>query len=212
MRCRIPSAVVLLTTLAVVGACAGEPARPPAVVAPATPSAAVAPATPSVGASAVGPAPSTTMTGPAVPPADATTPSGAPSIRARTTEPSASVDTGGTTRWRPPDPPPVQLPPRPPGAPGAREVVAAFRAAGLKATNLRDRSVDCGPDGLGLGCSELVVTDQVAVYVFPDEISAAELADRWGRAAYRSRTVILNYPQAPPPNHSHYEKALTTLP
>ncbi|MBX7268384.1 hypothetical protein KIF24_21780 [Micromonospora sp. Llam7] len=105
------------------------------------------------------------------------------------------------------------LPPRQDGAPTAREVVAAFRAAGLKAANPRDRSAECGPDGLGLGCSELVVTDHLAVYVFPDQSSAGDLADVWAGAAYRRGTVVLNYLEAstPPTDRSRYERALDAL-
>ncbi|WP_158566530.1 hypothetical protein, partial [Micromonospora craterilacus] len=123
-------------------------------------------------------------------------------------------DADGTApRRRPADPPPVVLPPRQADAPSARQVVAAFRAAGLKATNPRDRSVECGPDGLGLGCSELVVTDGVAVYVFPDESSAGDIAEVWNESAYRSGTVVLNYLDAPTPraDRPRYEKVLAGL-
>ncbi|TCB96245.1 hypothetical protein E0H26_16680 [Micromonospora zingiberis] len=196
MNHRILPAVLLLT--AALAACGGDPERSP-VADPTAPSAA-----------SVVPQPPHGPEGPAAPtPVEPSTaapvePSGAAPAR-----PSAE----GSPQRLPPSPPPVELPPRQAGAPSAREVVAAFRAAGLKATNSRDRSVDCGPDGLGLGCSELVVTDGVAVYVFPDESSAGDLAERWTGAAYRSGTVVLNYLEAPTPkaDRPRYEKVLAGL-
>ncbi|CCH16689.1 hypothetical protein MILUP08_41605 [Micromonospora lupini str. Lupac 08] len=105
------------------------------------------------------------------------------------------------------------LPPRPPGAPGARQVVDAFRVAGLRVTHPKDRSVDCGPDGLGLGCSEIVATDGVTVYVFPDETSAGDIAETWGGQSYRRGAVVLNYLEAKTPaaDRPRYEKALNSL-
>ncbi|SBV27248.1 hypothetical protein GA0070620_2755 [Micromonospora krabiensis] len=92
-------------------------------------------------------------------------------------------------------------------------MVDAFRAAGLKVGNPRDRSVDCGPDGLGLGCSELIATDGVTVYVFPDPTSAGEIAEIWAGQSYRRGAVVLNYLEArtPATDRSRYEKVLTTL-
>ncbi|MGS2614597.1 hypothetical protein ACVCAH_08720 [Micromonospora sp. LZ34] len=119
----------------------------------------------------------------------------------------------GSTERRPASPSPVVLPARPAGAPGARQVVAAFQAAGLKAANPRDRSVDCGPDGLGLGCSEIVGTDGVTVYVFPDETSAGDIAETWGGQSFRRGAVVLNYLEAKTPaaDRARYERVLTTL-
>lgn len=172
--------------------------------------------TPSVVVPPVEPSPTSdpdaVPTGDASPAAPATSSPAAPgNATARPT--TAGPEAGGTTERRPPSPPPVVLPPRQAGAPTGREVVAAFRAAGLKAANARDRSIDCGPDGLGLGCSEIVTTDQVTVYVFPDESSADDLAERWSGAAYRSGTVVLNYLEAktPPAERPRYEKVLDTL-
>ncbi|WP_433391592.1 hypothetical protein [Micromonospora sp. KLBMP9576] len=120
---------------------------------------------------------------------------------------------GGPTQRRPASPPPVKLPARPTGTPGARQVVDAFKAAGLKVPNVRDRSTDCGPDGLGLGCSELVATDAVTVYVFPDETSAGDIAETWGGQSFRRGTVVLNYLEAKTPaaDRARYEKVLTSL-
>ncbi|MBQ1073717.1 hypothetical protein KBX06_11180 [Micromonospora sp. C31] len=125
----------------------------------------------------------------------------------------AGPSAGGPTERRPASPPTVKLPVRPTGTPGARQVVDAFKAAGLKVPNPRDRSVDCGPDGLGLGCSELVATDAVTVYVFPDETSASDIAETWGGQSFRRGTVVLNYLEAKTPaaDRARYEKVLTSL-
>ncbi|GIJ07264.1 hypothetical protein ACFFMR_12380 [Micromonospora andamanensis] len=198
----LPAVALIMITVAVTACGAEEPDRSPAA-AP-TPTVAVPSADP---ASPTGPAAVPAPTGEASPAAPAAPSNAAPRPSA------AGPGAGGTTERRPPSPPPVELPPRQAGAPTGREVVAAFRAAGLKAANVRDRSVDCGPDGLGLGCSELVVTDNVAVYVFPDESSAGDLAELWSGAAYRSGTVVLNYLEAPTPrtDRPRYEKVLDTL-
>lgn len=144
--------------------------------------------------------------GPTGAPGTATTP--APPTGAGPAGPSA----GGTER-RPATTPPVELPVRPTGTPGARQVVDAFRAAGLKVPNPRDRSVDCGPDGLGLGCSELIATDAVTVYVFPDESSASDVAETWGGQSFRRGAVVLNYLEArtPAAERARYERVLTGL-
>ncbi|MFI7022443.1 hypothetical protein [Micromonospora sp. NPDC049900] len=149
----------------------------------------------------------------APPPASAPATAPAPSQTPSSAPPAAEPTVTGSTERRPPSPPPVKLPPRKTGEPSAREVVAAFRAAGLKAGKSKDRSVDCGPDGLGLGCSEIVVTDGVAVYVFPDEVSASDMAEVWAGASFRSGTVVLNYLEARTPRADRpgYEKALTDL-
>lgn len=150
---------------------------------------------------------------------DAPTPSAVPSSPAGVAPPPAprsvapSVAPQGPAPRRPASPPPVVLPQRPAGAPGATQVVAAFRAAGLKVPHPKDRSVDCGPDGLGLGCSEIVATDAVTVYVFPDETSASDLAETWGGQSYRRGAVVLNYLEAKTPaaDRPRYEKVLNNL-
>ncbi|MGW4499587.1 hypothetical protein ACWENR_13385 [Micromonospora sp. NPDC004336] len=155
---------------------------------------------------------------PAAPSAPAGVPSGGPGAPATATTPAAPT-TGpggpgtGATERRPASPPPVELPVRPAGTPGARQVVDAFRAAGLKVPNPRDRSVDCGPDGLGLGCSELIATDAVTVYVFPDPSSAGDVAETWGGQSYRHGAVVLNYLEArtPAADRARYEKVLAGL-
>ncbi|MDG4792416.1 hypothetical protein [Micromonospora sp. WMMD1082] len=225
MSHRILPAVVLLAVTAALTACGGDRDGPPAAASAPPGSASTADPTstiaPDAGTLPTGPdAPpvgegSLSAPGAPTPPAGAASPAvpGAPVVPPGAGAPPTDPNADGTTQRRPPSPPPVVLPPRQAGAPTAREVIAAFRAAGLKAANARDRSVECGPDGLGLGCSELVVTDNVAVYVFPDESSADDMADRWSGAAFRSGTVVLNYLEAstPPAHRPRYEKALTTL-
>ncbi|WP_157563123.1 hypothetical protein [Micromonospora chokoriensis] len=126
---------------------------------------------------------------------------------------SPSTATQGPTQRRPASPPPVVLPKRPAGAPGAKQVVDAFRAAGLKVPSPKDRSVECGPDGLGLGCSELMATGAVTVYVFPDETSASDIAGTWGGQSYQRGAVVLNYLEAKTPaaDRPRYEKVLNEL-
>ncbi|MEU4568560.1 hypothetical protein [Micromonospora sp. NPDC023956] len=136
----------------------------------------------------------------------ATPAEGTPSATAPSAAPNAGATPSGPPRSGRPTPPPVApgepgrsstppfvMPTRSAGAPGARQVVDAFRAAKLPVSGVRDRSVDCGPDGAGLGCAELLVTDAVSVYVFPDEANAVNRADMWGADAYRKGTVVLGY-------------------
>ncbi|MGI5522766.1 hypothetical protein ACQEUX_17810 [Micromonospora sp. CA-259024] len=139
-------------------------------------------------------------------------PSGGPSSAGGAASPPAPAAQGPTER-RLASPPPVVLPQRPAGAPGAKQVVDAFKAAGLKVPHPKERSVDCGPDGLGLGCSELISTDAVTVYVFPDETSASDIAETWSGQSYRRGAVVLNYLEAKTPtgDRARYEKVLNGL-
>ncbi|SCL48600.1 hypothetical protein [Micromonospora peucetia] len=193
----LPAVAVLVIAAALTAACGDDAEDPPRAAPPA--------------ASASTPA-DVPSSGPTGAPGGAATPAAPPSgspTRAGPVGPS----TGGPTERRPAAPPPVKLPVRPTGTPGARQVVDAFKAAGLKVPNPRDRSVECGPDGLGLGCSELVATDAVTVYVFPDETSAGDIAETWGGQSFRRGTVVLNYLEAKTPaaDRARYEKVLTGL-
>ncbi|WP_428961388.1 hypothetical protein [Micromonospora fluostatini] len=206
----VPAVAVLGALLATTVACADDsrdrPEAGPTPPAPSAPSA-PAPSGPPVG----------TVPAPTAPPATGVptggAPAPAPTGTAPTTAPAAPPEPERSTERRPSTLPPVQLPPRPSTAPGAREVVAAFRAAGLRVPNPRDRSVDCGPDGDGLGCSELIATDAVTVYVFPDETSAGDMADVWSGASYRRGSVVLNYLEArtPAADRPKYERVLAGL-
>ncbi|MFF5171097.1 hypothetical protein ACFY3U_00495 [Micromonospora sp. NPDC000089] len=108
-----------------------------------------------------------------------------PAATAKGGRPAAATESPST--------PPYVLPTKASGAPAAAKVVDAFAAGGLKAANRRDRSADCGPNGLGVGCAQLLITDAVAVYVFPDEALATNQTDIWGKEAYRKGAVVLNY-------------------
>ncbi|MGC5029640.1 hypothetical protein [Micromonospora sp. DT229] len=203
-RMILPAVVLLTATVALTG-CGGDPDRP-STAAPA-PSTSLPAATPAVPApSSAGPTTSAAAPEPATTPSAAVPP-------APPAPKEAKPGPESTSPRLPLSPPPVELPPRQPGAPSAREVVAAFRKAGLKVANSRNRSVECGPDGLGLGCSELIVTDNIAVYVFPDESSAIDIAEVWSGASHRRGTIVLNYLQGPTPNgdRPRYEKALADL-
>ncbi|MGR6317957.1 hypothetical protein Q2K19_03080 [Micromonospora soli] len=117
----------------------------------------------------------------------------ATSAAAPTAAPNAD---DGRPKGRPtesPSTPPFTMPTKAAGAPSARKVVDAFKAAGLKVPNVRDRSTECGPDGGGIGCAQLLATDAVSVYVFPDEATATNQTAVWGTDAYRKGAVVLNY-------------------
>ncbi|MGQ5260125.1 hypothetical protein ACTWLT_05155 [Micromonospora sp. ZYX-F-536] len=191
----LPAVGVLLVAVALTAGCGGDDAdRPDASSAS------------SLSATAASGLPTPPMPSPAAPSAGGVAPSSAPPA------PPPPAPQGSTER-RQVSPPPVVLPRRPAGAPGARQVVDAFVAAGLKATHPKDRSIDCGPDGLGLGCSELIATDAVTVYVFPDETSAADIAQTWSGQSYQHGAVVLNYLEArtPAADRPRYEKVLANL-
>lgn len=198
----LPAVGILLVAVALTAGCGSDDDSPRAAP-PASPVATLA-----ASDLASAPTPSVVPSGSA----DAAGPSGRP---AQPTPPPAvpPAPPQGPVERRPASPPPVVLPPRPAGAPGARQVVDAFKAAGLRVTHPKDRSVDCGPDGLGLGCSEIVATDGVTVYVFPDETSAGDIAETWGGQSYRRGAVVLNYLEAKTPaaDRLRYEKILNNL-
>ncbi|MFI6780914.1 hypothetical protein [Micromonospora sp. NPDC050276] len=190
----LPAIGILLVAVALGAGCGSDDAGRPEVAASASSESTAPPPPASASVDGTTPPPP-----PASPSVDGTTP------------PPPAVQ--GTTERRPASPPPVVLPKRPASAPSAKQVVDAFRAAGLKVSHPTDRSVDCGPDGLGLGCSELIATDGVTVYVFPDEISASDIAETWGGQSYQRGAVVLNYLKAKTPaaDRSRYEKVLNGL-
>lgn len=193
----LPAVGILLVAVAVTAGCGGDDADPSSAAPTASSSSAPA-------ATALPSAPTPSAVPPTV--SGAATPAAPPAA-------PPSVAPEGPTQRRPASPPPVVLPQRPTGAPGATQVIIAFKAAGLKVSHPKDRSVDCGPDGLGLGCSELIATDAVTVYVFPDETSASDIAETWGGQSYRRGAVVLNYLEAKTPaaDRSRYEKVLNGL-
>ncbi|MET8528040.1 hypothetical protein [Micromonospora sp. NPDC005172] len=193
----LPAVGVLLVAAAVVAGCGrGDDSAPSS-------------AAPNVSSSAVQATDLPSVPNPAVVPSrtDSAAP---PPPRSVAPSPVPPAPPQGPVERRPASPPPVVLPQRPAGAPSARQVVDVFKAAGLRVTHPKDRSVDCGPDGLGLGCSEIVATDGVTVYVFPDETSAGDIAETWGGQSYRRGAVVLNYLEAKTPaaDRLRYEKAL----
>ncbi|MEU4469890.1 hypothetical protein [Micromonospora sp. NPDC023888] len=192
----LPAVAVVLVAVALSAGCGGDDGDPSSA-APTASSA--SPASPALAPTA------------AVPPSAPTPSVAPPSTGGAPTPPSVAPQ--GPTQHRPASPPPVVLPQRPVGAPGAKQIVEAFRAAGLKVPHPKDRSVDCGPDGLGLGCSELIATDAVTVYVFPDETSAGDIAETWGGQSYRRGAVVLNYLEAKTPavDRPRYERVLNGL-
>ncbi|MEV0152308.1 hypothetical protein AB0H57_01000 [Micromonospora sp. NPDC050686] len=157
--------------------------------------------------------------------ADGRSPAPAASATAATapTAPAAAPTPAGTStkdvppaQRRPtesPSTPPFAMPTKAAGTPSARAVVDAFRAAGLTVPNVRDRTRDCGPDGLGIGCAQLVATDAVAVYVFPDEATATNQTEMWGTDAHRSGAVVLNYlgTRTPTAERQRYAAVLAKL-
>ncbi|MFF5179169.1 hypothetical protein ACFY2Q_14215 [Micromonospora sp. NPDC000316] len=193
----LPAVGVLLVAVALTAGCGSDDADRLSAAPPAS-------SLPSQEATALpgAPPPSESSSGGAATPATPATPG----------QPAGPPPQQGTIE-RPASPPPVVLPKRPAGAPSAQQVVAAFRAAGLKVPRPKDRSVDCGPDGLGLGCSEIIATDAVTVYVFPDETSASDIAETWSGQSYRRGAVVLNYLAAKTPaaDRPRYEKALNDL-
>ncbi|MBM7493108.1 hypothetical protein JOD64_004330 [Micromonospora luteifusca] len=196
----LPAVGALLVAVALAAGCGSGDADQPTA----------APSGPSVSAPAASGSPSATP--PAIPPTagGAASPPASPPAPAT---PAPPAEAQGPTQRRRATPPPVVLPQRPAGAPGAKQVVDAFKAAGLKVPHAKDRSVDCGPDGLGLGCSEVIATDTVTVYVFPDEISAGDIAETWGGQSYRRGAVVLNYLEAKTPaaERARYERVLNAL-
>ncbi|MBQ0900820.1 hypothetical protein [Micromonospora sp. U21] len=192
----LPAVAVLVVAVALTAGCGSDDAGRPEVAS-------------SVSAPAASGLPSEAT--PSAAPPSASGAASTPAPPAAASAPPATAQ--GPTERRPASPPPVVLPKRPSGAPGAKQVVEAFKAAGLKVPHPKDRSVDCGPDGLGLGCSELIATDAVTVYVFPDEISASDIAETWGGQSYQRGAVVLNYLEAKTPSadRTRYEKVLAGL-
>ncbi|SDD59046.1 hypothetical protein [Actinokineospora iranica] len=101
----------------------------------------------------------------------------------------------------------------PPGASGgstdttARHVVDRFIAAGLPAANPRDNTKqNCD----SLRCLQLITTDAISVYSWPDETAAQHQVDVSSGNAYRQGTIVLSYGAArtPQANRPRYEAVL----
>ena len=91
----------------------------------------------------------------------------------------------------------------------AKDVVAAFTAAGLPADNPRENSANCG----GIGCDQYLTTDNITIVVFPDEETASLFAGVSTDNSYRRGRVVLSYLAARTPGdqQSRYEEVLEGL-
>ena len=84
---------------------------------------------------------------------------------------------------------PVVLPSAVPDALTAEQVVDAFTAAGLPATDPRDNSGNCKQ----VGCVQLITTDDVSAYQFPDPESASKWATGLGESSYMKGLIVLRF-------------------
>lgn len=96
-----------------------------------------------------------------------------------------------------------------PTGPTAQAVVDQFVASGLPVPNPRDNSKNCKT----LGCIELITTDAISIYVWPNESSAQHQVDVAAGDAYRYGTIALSYTAARTPSADRplYEAALRNI-
>jgi hypothetical protein len=87
----------------------------------------------------------------------------------------------------------------------AGQVIAAFQAAGLPVPDQRDNSRNCDD----LGCVQLITTEAISVYQWPDSAGAKRQADVLGDDGYRVGGIVLSYAAArtPEENRRAYERA-----
>lgn len=88
-------------------------------------------------------------------------------------------------------------------------VYRAFEAAGLRVQNPRDNSAGCAD----LGCRQIITTDAVSIYVWPDVASAEHAASVWSDEGHRAGLVVLSYAAARTPvaDRPGYERILRAL-
>jgi hypothetical protein len=93
--------------------------------------------------------------------------------------------------------------------PTAQAVVDQFVASGLPVPNPRNNSKNCKT----LGCTELITTDAISIYVWPNESSAQHQVDVAAGDAYRYGTIVLSYTAARTPSTDRplYEAALKNI-
>ncbi|MBX7431128.1 hypothetical protein JDV09_03235 [Mycobacterium sp. Y57] len=97
-----------------------------------------------------------------------------------------------------PTDPPGPLPQAAPGAVTAQQVVDAFIAAGLPATDPRDNTNNMC-DSVSVPCVQLITTDDVSVYQFADEEPASKWAGGLSGTAvadggmYKRGLIVLRY-------------------
>jgi hypothetical protein len=79
----------------------------------------------------------------------------------------------------------------PAGVVTAQQVVDAFVAAGLPATNVRDNT---GPSGcLNMGCVQMVSIDAVSVYQFKDVAAATRYAQTFADKSRQNNLIVLRF-------------------
>jgi len=93
----------------------------------------------------------------------------------------------------------------PAAAPSAQRIVDAFIAAGLPAGHPRDDSDTCS----ARGCTALVTTDSVSVYVWPDPAGARTYAQTLGNRGFTLGPIVLSYAAGTPAgDQPRYESVL----
>lgn len=103
--------------------------------------------------------------------------------------------------------PPAPLATAAAGAVTAREVIDAITAAGLPARNPRDNSANCNP---APGCVQLITTDDVSAYQFPDDALATRMASSNLFVGYQSGPIVLAFHNTDTPD-PRYRDVLTQL-
>lgn len=97
----------------------------------------------------------------------------------------------------------------------AQDVIDAFRKAKLDAANPVDSTADMCDDTSqtkGLGCAQLVASDDVSVYQFATKADAADLAKALGDDSFRDGLIVLKYkPELTAADRDKYEAVLKTL-
>lgn len=87
---------------------------------------------------------------------------------------------------------PPDLPTIATGTVTAHDVIDAFAAAGLPATNRQDRTITAGCEDLQ--CAQMIAVDEVSVYLFSDVAQAAHYADAFGAdKVYQNGLLAIRY-------------------
>lgn len=71
---------------------------------------------------------------------------------------------------------------------GASKVLGAFESAGLAVPEPKDNTISC----IKLGCDQLVITEVVSIYEWPDEATAKEIFDN-GIADYQAGSFTIRF-------------------
>lgn len=87
---------------------------------------------------------------------------------------------------------PPDLPTIADGTVTAHDVIDAFVAAGLPATNRQDRTITAGCDDLK--CAQMIAVDEVSVYLFSNVAQAAHYAEAFGAdKVYQNGLLAIRY-------------------